>query len=252
MTSGLANYTETLFPDGDVQKAKAIRFRTFKPRELVKLATAHGPDFAPGARYEYSNTNYVLLGLVIEAITGHPAEQEIDRRIIQPLHLKNTFFPARSESNIAGPHPNGYFATKTKGKPDLDYTVENVSWAYTAGALVSTTTDLAAFWRGLLGGKLLPADQLQRMLTDKAVGQGYGLGVEIYDTPCGAFYGHNGDIPGYSTKPYTSRDGSKQLVVEVSLLPTNDAQDRSLNAFAALLCPPAADSTGPSASAAAG
>src|SRR5262249_33437216 len=121
------------------------------PRSLVALSAAHPPLFAPGARWSLSNTNYIVLGLVVEAVTGHPLAAELSRRIFAPLHLRGTSFEDRAR--IEGPHAHAYL-TLGAGGP-VDTSSFSASWAWSAGAIVSTADDLARFYRALLGGLLL-------------------------------------------------------------------------------------------------
>lgn len=183
---------------------------TWQPRELVALAVSHPAGFAPGTRYEYSNTNYVLLGLVVEAATGDTVGAELQQRVFSPLGLSQTSYApdAHPPDSIA----HGYLLSQ---KPQLDTTFYSASYADAAGAIVSTLDDLAHFYRALLGGRLLAAPLLAQMKNTRSIGggNGYGLGLLRLRLSCGTFLGHTGDIPGYSTFAFARRDGKRQFVV---------------------------------------
>jgi D-alanyl-D-alanine carboxypeptidase len=209
-TSGLFNYTEglDLSPEGWL----AQRYRSWQPEELVALAVSHPPLFAPGTDWSYSNTNYVLLGMVIEAVTGRGYATEIRNRIIRPLHLRQTESPG-TRLDIAGPHAHGYLPVD--GSP-VDVTRLNPSIAGAAGDLISSTADLNTFFKALLTGRLLRPAQLAEMQTTVA-GHGYGLGLERETLPCGTeVFGHGGDIFGYATISLHTAAGRRQLTASVN------------------------------------
>jgi D-alanyl-D-alanine carboxypeptidase len=193
--------------------------RSWSPRELVALVADKKPDFAPGTSWAYSNTNYVLAGLIIERVTGNRLGRELDERIFQPLHLRDTSFP-QNTSTIAGGHSNGHAFVDGKL---LDVTVLNPSGTWAAGNLVSTATDVAHFWRAVLGGKLLAPRQLAAMkktvTIQKGVDLGYGLGIIRWPSACGAVWGNGGDIAGYSNRFQNSEDGRRQAGVVVPVNP---------------------------------
>jgi D-alanyl-D-alanine carboxypeptidase len=186
---------------------------TWQPRELVALAVSHPAGFAPGARYEYSNTNYVLLGLVIEAATGDTVGAELQQRVFTPLGLSHTSYAPNAHPPDSIAH--GYLLSQ---RPQLDTTFYSASYADAAGAIVSTVDDLAHFYRALLGGRLLAAPLLVQMENTRPIsrGSGYGLGLLRLRLSCGTFLGHTGDIPGYSTFAFATRDGKHQFVVAVT------------------------------------
>jgi D-alanyl-D-alanine carboxypeptidase len=189
------------------------------PRTLVELALAHKPLFRPGARYSYSNTNYMIAGLIIEAITGKPLGSELRRRIFMPLHLNATSFPLTPR--IPSPYTRGYYLL---GQPPATDVSGLSPFPWAAGAVISTASDVAAFYRALLSGHLLRQDLLQAMETTVVEGRNQsdipgersGLGLEEFPTPCGPAYGHNGTFPGYLVYAYTSNDGRRQAVLMVN------------------------------------
>jgi D-alanyl-D-alanine carboxypeptidase len=208
-TSGLFNYTD----DGQVLESMlSDRLRVWSPRELVAIATAHPPTFAPGTRWAYSNTGYIVLGLIAEAADGRPLATQLETRIFAPLKLRHTSFD--SEPQIAGRHAHGYF-----GLPrPRDVSVLNPTGAWAAGAIVSTAADVGRFHRALLRGRLLEAEPLRAMTTTVPIAPGasFGLGIARTRTGCGTAWMHGGDIPGYLTSAQTSADGARQAVVMVN------------------------------------
>ncbi|MEV6521825.1 serine hydrolase domain-containing protein [Longispora sp. NPDC051575] len=195
-TSGLYNYTDEVLVSPE--QVVRDRYKRYTPRQLVALAAAHDPLFAPGTAWSYSNTNYVLVGLVIEKATGRSFEAEVRRRIVRPLGLRDTDLPG-DDPSIGGPHAHGYLQVDDR---PVDITALNVSSAYAAGEILSTTRDLNTFYAALLDGRLLRPAQLAELRTT-AFDSGYGLGIGKVALPCGAeVWGHTGGIPGYLTFSY--------------------------------------------------
>ncbi|MET9570675.1 serine hydrolase domain-containing protein [Streptomyces virginiae] len=215
-TSGLPNYTE----HDDLQP------RPYHPRDLLDIALRHKADFAPGAKWAYSNTNYVLAGLIAEKVTGRPLAQEIDRRIIQRLGLRHTYFPAPGDVTIREPHPHGYHRESANG-PLRDITEMDPSWSWAAGQLISTNSDLNRFFSELLRGRLLPDAQLAQMRTTVPAdyfgrGAGYGLGLVSRPLSCGGVYwGHGGSFPGYETRGGATEHGRRAAHIAVTTQPTD-------------------------------
>ena len=201
---------------------RGVRFKSWTPRELVALVAGQPPTAPPGSTWSYSNTGYVLAGLIIEAVTGHSLGDELRRRIFRPLRLRDTSFPMHSPKP-AGPHARGYSLdlddelVAIEG-PLRDVTVYDPSALWAAGNLVSTERDLARFFRALLGGRLLTRAALAEMkrAVEVAPGIGYGLGLLVVDTPCGTLYGHDGGTPGFGNTMLSSADGSRQAGVMVN------------------------------------
>jgi D-alanyl-D-alanine carboxypeptidase len=211
----LLNHMSGLFDYGGDRKWLAAAYRDpmrdWTPRQIVAVATAHRPHFAPGAGWSYSNTNYVVLGLIVEAATKHALATELRRRIFTPLRLHDTSFPTKPR--IAGRYAHGYFLRPLE---DVSDGSPSVVWA--AGALVSTADDLSRFYRALLGGRLLSPELLRQMerTVTPAPGFSYGLGLQKLHGPCGTFWGHSGGSPGYSVDALNSKDGRRQVVVLVN------------------------------------
>ncbi|WP_406004226.1 serine hydrolase domain-containing protein [Streptomyces sp. NBC_00987] len=217
-TSGLPEYG--LHIDDD-----ELRHWYFEPRELLDIALRYKADAAPGEKWGYSNTNYLLAGLIVQKITGRPLAEEIDRRIIKRVGLRHTYFPTPGDKTIREPHPQGYHRNPADG-PLRDFTEIDPSAGWAAGQLISTDSDLNRFFGALLAGRLLPAAQLAEMRTTVPVGDSgmrYGLGLTSRTLSCGGVYwGHGGDIPGYETRGGVTEDG-RAVNVTVTSIPTDEA-----------------------------
>ncbi|PDZ70614.1 serine hydrolase domain-containing protein, partial [Bacillus pseudomycoides] len=158
-TSGIAEYSRSKEADFFKNTKKS-----FTAEELVKIGLSLPPDFAPGKGWSYSNTGYVLLGILIEKVTGNSYAEEIENRIIEPLELSNTFLPGNSSVIPGTNHARGYF--QPDGAIELkDVTYYNPSIGSSAGDMISTADDLNKFFSSLLSGKLLKEQQLKQMLT---------------------------------------------------------------------------------------
>ncbi|MFC5181423.1 serine hydrolase domain-containing protein [Actinomadura harenae] len=186
--------------------------RVWKPRELVDIAQEKAPLSKPGAKWNYANTNYVLAGMIVEKVTGHPFGVELQRRIVKPLKLRHTFLPV-ADTGFHGSYVHGYF-----GQYGDVSTMISPSSGWASGGIVSTVDDVARFQRALVTGKLLPARVQKAMMTtrpvtDDWVKENYGLGLARIKTSCGFAWGHDGGWPGYRTWSYTSPDGKRQAVI---------------------------------------
>jgi D-alanyl-D-alanine carboxypeptidase len=168
--------------------------------QLLDAALAKPAQFPPGSAIKYTNTNYVVAGLLIEEVTGRPAADEITRRIIAPLGLSDTYFPAPGDTRLRAPFAHGYEVIDGNRK---DVTVFNASAAGMAGSLISSNEDTSAFITALLDGRVVPPAQLREMMdtvdwTDAGPGFHYGLGLTGVDLDCGIrVWAHGGDIDGY-------------------------------------------------------
>lgn len=183
------------------------------PRELIALAASHPQVFPPGSAFGYSNTDYLVLGLIIEKATGTPLGEQLNQRLFAPLHLRDTSFP--STPRLAGPHAHGYLVTAA-GMQDITAFSPSLYWA--AGGLVSTAADVARFYRALLGGELLRPRLLRAMETivPESPTSAAGLGIFTAQLPCGTFWGHSGAAGGYSSQAMSSQDGRDQAIVLVN------------------------------------
>ncbi len=198
MQSGIPSYTfdetfqATLFNEPTTE---------WTPEELVGLVAGVEPDFAPGEEFFYSNTNTVLLGQVIEQVTGEPIAEVLQRQIFEPLGLTGTVFP--TDASIPDPHAQGY---STQGQDDgvpVDATDWDPSWAFTAGAMISTLDDLLIYGEALATGDGLLGPELQDERIESTVTdvppnspeRSYGIGIGAQQ----GWYGHSGELPGFNT-----------------------------------------------------
>lgn len=230
-TSGLPNYSKYLSDD----------IRYYEPRELLDLALQHEADFAPGTDWAYSNTNYLVAGLIVQKVTGHPLAEEIERRVISRIGLRDTYFPAPGEVTIRERHPRGYYQDSADA-PLVDATEWDPSWAWAAGQMVSTDSDLNRFFTALLAGRLLPKAQLDQMRTTVPAsypfpaGARYGLGLVSMPLPCGGVYwGHGGSMTGYETRGGATEDG-RAANVAVTTQPSQATKERMDGVVDTALC----------------
>jgi D-alanyl-D-alanine carboxypeptidase len=212
-TSGIAHNAHD--PELLAPYLKGELEHNWSPAELVAFSADEPLAFEPGTGHLYSNTNYHVLGLIVRAVTQRDPLAEVERRIISPLALVATDWPA-SDPEIAGHHSRGYhFSPDFGGK--LDMTVFSPSWAWTAGGLISSADDLARFNVALFTGELLSPELMRELLTSVETDEGgYALGVQTWETPCGPAWGHEGDFPGYHSIVMTSLDGERQAVVLIN------------------------------------
>ncbi|MHA6620793.1 serine hydrolase domain-containing protein [Pseudonocardia sp. DLS-67] len=244
MRSGLGNYTTSPELSATMDTAPGT---VYAPEDLIAIGLAMPPEFPPGAGFYYSNTNTALLGRIVEQLTGNPLETEIQRRVLDPLGLAGSSFPATTSAALPDPHPQGYsYGTnvETVGSnvlsPEkqaaahdgtlapLDVTGTNPSWAWAAGAGISTVEDLTRYVEALVGGGLLgPALQKARLDSVQPVdpaapdGPGYGLALARF----GPFYGHTGELPGFNTFAGYDPGRGTTVVVWTSLAPSPDGRD---------------------------
>jgi D-alanyl-D-alanine carboxypeptidase len=230
----LLNHTSGLFDYDDDRAWVKSRIehpgRPWSPRKLVAISTRHRPLFRAGTDWSYSNTNYVVLGLVVEAVTGTTLERQLRDRIVRPLMLSSTSYPKGTA--LTGKAAHGYLGP-APGLPiplgqllDVTSIVSPSAWG--AGQMVSNAADVTRFFAALLGGQLLPAAELAAMKTrvkgvhrklgvQVAYSAPYGLGIAIEHTACGMAYGHDGDVPGYRNVVWATPDGRRVATVMVNI-----------------------------------
>ena len=235
-TSGLFDYSAD---DAHTQAVIADPGRRWSPNELLSTAFVHPPLFRPGTSWFYSNTNYVVLGLVVEAVTRRPLEQELQARILDPLRLEATSFDVDAAVHdpfahgYVGPHPGLPIAAGTL----LDITtLLSPSFGWGAGNMASNAADVTRFFVALLRGQLLPPAQLAEMKTGSLANSNYGLGLRKAYTSCGTAYGHEGDFPGYRNTVWVTRDGRRAADVMVNVDATHISWDTLEGSSQAALC----------------
>lgn len=212
MRSGLFNYSE----DEDFYRAlTSDPYRSFTPRQLLDYAFKHPVLFPPGEKFSYSNTNLILLGLVVEKVSGQSLADYMRAHILEPAGLNHTLFPAGAE--FPEPHAQGYTNQTADGEVQ-DAADWNPSWGWAAGAMISTLDDLRIWARtvatGVLpdGTRLLsPATQEQRLATPSTAIPGVGYGLGIFDVE--GWIGHNGSLPGYESLTVHLPSAQTTLVV---------------------------------------
>jgi D-alanyl-D-alanine carboxypeptidase len=252
----LFNYSETLELN---QILDSHPLKVWTQDELLALAFKNPPYFPPGAAFHYSNTNTVLLGLIAEQLDGgKPLAKVFQDRLLTPLSLKDTMFPAITSNAIPDAHPRGYMYgtnVETMGSPPAlspdmqaaaragtlkpnDYTDDNPSWGWAAGAGISTANELVTWVQALVGGKLLNAEMQKKRLAsvlpitpDNPDGALYGLGIAKF----GKLYGHTGELPGFNSFMGNDPDNAVTLVVWTNLAPSVDGRDPATTIARALI-----------------
>ena len=260
MRSGLYGYTAdpalAAVMDADPQKV-------WTPAEVLDIAFRHPPQFAPDAAYEYSNTNYALLGLIAEKVGGRPLGEQARDRLFVPLGLTNTTLPAPADAGtIPAPRSHGYMyggsyyaladdpyptdlqaAAEAGTLRPTDYTDQNSSYATAAGGAVSTADDLATWIEALASGKVFGADfqrqwteSLQAEDPDAPDGQKYGYGISYQRFgPNAAMYYHGGELPGFNSFMGHDPDNDVTLVIWTNLTLSPDGRTTAQAMLAPLL-----------------
>lgn len=248
MRSGLYGYT------ADPELAKAMDAdpaKSWTPQEVLAIAFRHPPSFAPDASYEYSNTNYALLGLIAEKVGGRPLAQQFQERLFGPVGLTQTSLPAENDTAMPSPYSHGYMyggsyyaladdpypadmqaAAKAGTLKPIDYTHQNPSYATAAGGAISTADDLATWMAGLVTGKVFDADyneqwrnSLQAEDPDNPDGQKYGYGISYQRFgPNAAMYYHGGELPGFNSFMGHDPDNEVTLVIWTNLTLSPDGR----------------------------
>lgn len=217
MTSGLFNYTNDT---GLWEKETANPQNAWTAQELVDIAISHPPSFPPGQQYEYCNTNYILLGMIIEKITGNKIGDEIKKRIIDKLGLTNTSFADTGE--MTGQYAHGYMPANADdpGSKDLkDITNGNPSWGWAAGAMISNLDDMKIWVKALAEGTLLTPEMHQQQVSFVSPNTPqYGLGV----MNGGIVIGHSGEILGYNSSVYFAPKNEVTIIVFINRYPSKD------------------------------
>ena len=248
MRSGLFGYTAdpalAAVMDADPDKA-------WTPQEVLDIAFRHPPQFAPDASYEYSNTNYALLGLVAEKVGGRPLVEQFQDRLFRPVGLEQTSLPAADDTSMPAPYSHGYMyggsfyaladdpypaemqtAAQAGTLQPSDYTHQNSSYATAAGGAISTAEDLATWMKALVSGKVFNTDYHQQWLTslqaedpDAPDGQKYGYGISYQRFgPNAAMYYHGGELPGFNSFMGYDPDNDVALVIWTNLTLSPDGK----------------------------
>ncbi|MFJ6793688.1 serine hydrolase domain-containing protein [Streptomyces sp. NPDC091268] len=242
-TSGLPDYAPHLPAIASEEQFRRHRFDQYAPRDLVAMALADRPTSEPGGRFSYSNTGYIIAGMIIEEVTGRPWSEEVHDRIIEPLHLRHTFSQG-ADLGLPQPHAKAYMQFKPAGAL-VESTEVNMSWGRSAGDLITTADDLARFWQGLLGGELLKREELaemQRTVPVPAAAPGVveraGLGIFRRELSCGAIsWGHGGTTLGHlNSNGFTDKGKRGAIVLRSTNLALEDRDGRAERLVDRALC----------------
>jgi D-alanyl-D-alanine carboxypeptidase len=229
-TSGIYDYADDndspfwedafLGPNADWTKVWTIE-------ELLAYAdgASHAPYFEPGQGVHYSNTDYILLGLIVEEATGRPFADELRTRVLEPLALEDTFLAEGGEM------PEGTVRGYQLLEGQLiDVSASNLSWVWTAGGMVSTTADLARFAGAVFGGELLSPASFAEMFTFVAEpgrpGFGYGMGLYQIGSPNGVLVGHDGQSAGFSSSMMRLAEADITVLVLTNMAPDEGTLDQ--------------------------
>ncbi|MEU5690098.1 peptidase [Streptomyces venezuelae] len=198
----------------------AHRYETWSPERILDLALKYKPDFEPGTGWNYSNTNFVLAGMIIEKATGNTYAQEAERRIIKRLKLRETTFPG-TDPKMPAPYAVGYskLYAENPGPEVYDATEYNPAWSGATGEVISTTGDLNRYYSALIKGELLPPAQQRELLDTVETGTfyRYGAGLIVRTLSCGVkVYGHDGIVWGSLTSTATTADGKHTLTFHLN------------------------------------
>jgi D-alanyl-D-alanine carboxypeptidase len=248
MRSGLYNYTDA--PELSASLDRDLT-KVWSPTELLAIAFKRPANFAPGTAYEYNNTNYVLLGLVVEKVDGKPLAQVMRDRLFGPLGMRHSLLPASAVNAIPDPHAHGYgygstavvLSDASPYSPEVvaqaragtlapkDYTGLNHSFAAAAGGVISTANDLAIWIRALISGGVLDAASQRRWLDGvqpqnpgEPDGQRYGYGISQLRWGANSLYFHGGETPGYNSKIAYDPASQMTLVVWTNMAVSLDEQ----------------------------
>lgn len=213
MKSGIFNYTEDM--ENFIQQELTNPAKVWQPQDLIDMGLAHDLYFEPGSDMHYSNTNTFIVGQLIEHLTGNSLETEIFNRLIQPLGLNNTHFLTQG-IDLPGNHGKGYEINGDNTYKDATEYYD-ISWAWAAGSAYSTPRELQKYVEALIGGAYLSAPLQEKRLTDNFYGRPdlwggnftYGKGL----MRCGSFYGHGGDLAGFTSSMYHSNEKDCTIIL---------------------------------------
>ena len=213
--SGLADY---------VDDKTIVSGHASSNRRLAEAALGRAPVAAPGERYAYSSTNYLVLGLLVERITGNDLAHELRTRIFRPLGLRSTAF----EPDVVRLRVHGYRPAIhdgiVSGEPE-DTAGESAAWLWSAGAIVSNADDLTRFLDGLVTGRVVREPLLAKMIP----AQGYGLGLAAFTTPCGTAIGHSGNLSGYVSIAWADDEARRTVVLMANSYPLGPEADAAVH-----------------------
>ena len=229
-TSGLPDYTKV-----DVFGERAGSGATLSPQLVLGLVAHRRPLFRPGSDYEYSDTDNIVLGMIVEIVTGNTFEDELRSRILDPLGLDQTILA--TSFRYPKPHLEGYQFDADSREPENVTDVRiHPDGAWASGAIISTVGDVSRFFGALFRGELVPAELLgQMMVTVPGAGSppgpgnnNAGLGIFGWEVSCGEIWGHTGSWPGFRVLGAASPDGSSALAMVVNATNAPDELDAAI------------------------
>ncbi|MFJ3106461.1 serine hydrolase domain-containing protein [Streptomyces sp. NPDC086835] len=230
----LLNHTSGIpapdFEGNDVEDWYENRFDLHDPRDMVRSATSKPREFAPGEQQHYLNIGYTIAGLLIERVTGDTYENQVARRILRPLGLRDTYHPG-ADPRIHGRHNHGYqvFASADGGEELRDVSVWGTTDGWAAGDIISTTADLERFTRALFGGRVVRGPLLEEMFTLPRLRKGtanHSVGMSRWRLGGHEVWGKTGGRWGYNAGIGGTRDLSRTLVYSIN---STDAKGRDAN-----------------------
>jgi D-alanyl-D-alanine carboxypeptidase len=233
-TSGVPDFTGS---DRFVQAFLASLDSAPPPRQLLSYIRDEDLIFPPGSRYEYSNSDNIVVGLMVEAATGKSYTDLLATLVYGPLGLGETSLPRGV--HLPNPAIRGYDTDGAGGYEDLTELVA-AGWAWASGGIVSTPGDLNRFIRGYVGGALYHGAPRQAQFEfvsgggSEPTGPGdnsAGLALFRYQTRCGTVFGHTGNTFGYTQFMAASRDGQRSVTVSMSLQRTQESTGTGLEVF---------------------
>jgi D-alanyl-D-alanine carboxypeptidase len=230
--SGLFDYGKVLWANPEL--VARSRYRDYAPADLVRIATQEPLQATPGSEFLYSNTDYVLLGMLVEKVTGDSYARQLIRRVLDPAGLQQTYLPGH-DPRLRRPSARGYEAVHSSTRL-TDLTSYNMSVTWASGDIVSTTHDLNRFYSALLGGQLIPRPLIRQMQQTEPAFPGfeYGLGLGYTEMCSQQVWGHVGGVPGYGTYSFTSPHGGRQITISVNRgLTLSQAAKDAINALIA-------------------
>jgi len=226
-TSGLPE-----FGDGQLDYF-AIRNDYVSPRDVLDGVLSRPAQFAPGAKFQYNNANYVILGLLAERVAKRPIAEQIEAKIVKPLGLKHTYMPGLGEKAIRGKHPHGYHTRDGKPGKLEDITEADPSWEWAAGSMISTPSELNKFMQSVFDGSLLSQASIAEMkksVPAPEMGGEYGLGLIGHKSSCGVVWGHSGNNPGYHSLSAVGPDGTAATIVTTAEPAVNAKEAETMKA----------------------
>lgn len=213
MTSGIFNYTDDIGWGNELEVNPA---REWTPRELAEIGFSHNYDFDPGTNWHYSNTNTIILGMIIEKLTGNSLQEEVENRLLKPLNLNHTALLTRG-TDLPGQHSKGYVWDKDESEYSDVSNSFNVSWAWAAGSAYSSPRELQKYVQTLVEGGFLSENlQHKRLAELQYLDNNTAYGYAILKR--GSFFGHNGALPGYTTSMYHSKEKNCTVIIYFNCL----------------------------------